>query len=67
MDQGICLVPDSDRSEVRTLVEQLGLNGAARELGLTPETTARVIAGVGVRRGTVLVVRQGLERRGGGR
>jgi len=42
----------------RALSDEKGPAGAARDLGLDPSTFARVVAGMGVRRGTLAILAQ---------
>lgn len=52
------------RSEVKALIDELGgVNTASLELGIGREATARIAAGLGVRRGTMLLAEQALKKR----
>lgn len=50
-------------SKVRSLVEERGVNQAAETLGIGRESTARIAAGLGVRRGTLAIVRDKLAKK----
>jgi len=55
------LVPPPDViARARVYVEALGLQKAARNLGVGREGLARVVAGLRVRRGSLLLVARGL-------
>lgn len=54
-------VPDAEREAVRAVLQRLGLAEAARRIGCTTETLSRFALGASVRRGSVLVIRQGLQ------
>ncbi len=49
-------------SRVRAIIERAGLAAAARELGVAREALARVAGGLRVRRGTIALIEQALER-----
>jgi hypothetical protein len=52
-------------ARLRTLVEQEGsLEAACRKAGLPPHTAARILAGVGVRRGSLLTAELALNALG---
>lgn len=57
------LPPIPLQAAVRALVEDIGTPQAAVALGISNETVARIAAGLGVRRGTVLLVRKALAAR----
>lgn len=52
------------RSGVRGLIDELGgVSLASETLGIGREATARIAAGLGVRRGTMLLAEQALSKR----
>jgi len=54
--------PKELRQAAVRLEQELGSTGAARELGITRETLARIIAGLGVRAGTLSLAEKHLAR-----
>lgn len=54
---------ESVKSGVRALVDSMGVGQAAVELGIGREATARIAAGLGVRRGTLLLAERSLRKR----
>jgi hypothetical protein len=50
--------PVAHQQAAREMSDKLGPAGAARDLGLDPSTFARVVAGMGVRRGTLAILAQ---------
>ena len=53
------------RADVNALIRELvGVNKAAIALGIGREATARIAAGLGVRRGTMNLAEQALKKRG---
>jgi len=59
----------SDRDRLCRIVEQLGVSGAARLLGVSRSVVAAAAGGIGVRRGSLELVRGALEsqRQSGGK
>lgn len=60
--RGIIAPPDVQRG-VAALVRELGINGAARALGIGREQALRIVGRYGVRVGTIAVARDALARR----
>lgn len=54
------VAPENVQTRVRSLVDRVGVGKAADELGVGREATARIAAGLGVRRGTLSLVEQSL-------
>lgn len=55
--------PDLLRREVVRIEAELGSTGAARELGISRESLARIVAGLGVRAGTIALVKERLRQK----
>lgn len=55
----------SIRERVREIVQQQGVRAAESATGLPAETVLRLAAGAGVRRGTLVLAAQNLERQSG--
>ena len=56
---------DVVRTGVRALVDSVGVGQAAVVLGIGREATARIAAGLGVRRGTLLLAERSLKKQNG--
>jgi hypothetical protein len=54
--------PDKLRQAAVRLEHEMGSTGAARELGLGRETFARIVAGLGVRPGSIALAEKHLAR-----
>jgi hypothetical protein len=59
--------PDALRQAVVRLEHERGSTAAARELGISRESLARIVAGLGVRAGTIALVRERLAPKKGRR
>lgn len=51
------------RSDVRSLIEEIGVNETSKALGIGREAVARIAAGFGVRRGTLFLAEKSLKER----
>jgi hypothetical protein len=58
----VVVVGPTVRARVRALVEQRSVDGAAQALGIGRATVLRLVAGLGVRRGTAHLAINALDR-----
>ena len=54
---GLASLEESERQRVAKMVAEKGTRGTSAALGIAPATTARLVAGLPVTRGTVALVR----------
>jgi hypothetical protein len=64
--QAAVVLTERERTRVREVVDELGLEGASRALGVSREPIARVMAGLDVRQGTLALLAAGLAILDGG-
>ncbi len=63
----VVIVGPTLRNRARALVARLSVERAAAALGVSRNTLLRIVGGVGVRRGSALLVEQAIERLEGGK
>lgn len=60
MSNGLCILEDRDRKHLRRLVDKHGLAGTTRMLKISRGVVVAAVAGLGVRRGSLELVRDAL-------
>jgi hypothetical protein len=60
VNNGLCVLEDSDRKHLRRLVDKHGLAETTRLLKISRGVVMAAVAGIGVRRGSLELVRDAL-------
>jgi hypothetical protein len=60
MQHGEKLLDATERRVLRALVDRVGILAAVDRLGVGRESVARAVAGMSIRKGTLLILRAGL-------